>query len=69
MHRLTLHPSGITLRPNNARVLIRPFIPSDPARIVNILGRALSLSEEEVEEQLAAVSTEFDDRHQDLRSV
>ncbi len=69
MHRLTLRPSGITLRPNNARVLIRPFIPSDPARIVNILGRALSLSEEEVKEQLKFVTTEFNDRHQDLRAV
>ena len=69
MRRVTLRPTGITLRPNSARVLVRPFAPSDPARIVNILGRALSLSESETEEQLAAVTADFHDRHQDLRSV
>jgi predicted GH43/DUF377 family glycosyl hydrolase len=69
MRSLTLRPTGITLRPNSARVLIRPFIPSNPASIVNILGRALSLTEAETEEQLAAVTADFGDRHQDLRGV
>ncbi len=69
MRRLTLHPTGINLRPNSARVLVRPFIPGDPARIVNILGRALAMSEAETEEQLAAVASDFGDRHQNLRAV
>jgi predicted GH43/DUF377 family glycosyl hydrolase len=69
MRRLTLHPSGITLRPNSARVLVRPFIPSDPARIVNTIGRALALSETETETQLAAVLADFGDRHVNLRAV
>ncbi len=69
MRSLTLHPTGITLRPNSARVLIRPFIPSDPARIVNIIGRALSLSEAETETQLAEVLADFGHRHQDLRAI
>lgn len=69
MRRLTLHPSGIMLRPNSARVLIRPFIPSDPARIVNIIGRALALSETETETQLAAVLADFGDRHVNLPAV
>jgi hypothetical protein len=30
-----------------------------PARVVNIIGRALALSEAETEEQLAAVTAEF----------
>ncbi len=68
MRRLTLHPTGVTLRPNSARVLIRPFIPSDPARIVNILGRALALTEAEVEEQLVAVTEDFASRHLNLRT-
>jgi predicted GH43/DUF377 family glycosyl hydrolase len=68
MRRLTLHPTGLTLRPNSARVLIRPFIPSDPARIVNILGRALALTETEVEEQLIAVTEDFGSRHLNLRT-
>ncbi len=69
MRRLTIHPSGITLRPNSARVLVRPFIPSDPARIVHVIGRALALDETEVETQLAAVLADFGDRHVDLRGV
>ncbi len=66
MHHVTLQPTGVILRPNSSRVLIRPFIPSDPTRIVNVLGRALSLTEEETEEQLAAVTADFADRHQHL---
>jgi predicted GH43/DUF377 family glycosyl hydrolase len=69
MRRLTLHPTGITLRPNSARVLIRPFIPSDPTRIVNIIGRALALSESETEAQLASIRSEFGHRHQNLDAV
>ncbi len=69
MRRLTLHPTGIDLRPNSARVLVRPFIPSDPARIVNVIGRALAMSEAETEEQLAAVMLDFGERHQILRAV
>lgn len=69
MRRLTLHPSGITLRPNSARVLVRPFIPSDPSRIVHVIGRALALSEPEVETQLAAVLADFGERHVNLRGV
>jgi len=64
---MTIHPSGVIMRPNVARVLIRPFIPGDPARIVNIIGRALALSEAEIEEQLVAVTEEFGSRHLKLR--
>ncbi|MEP6669154.1 MAG: glycoside hydrolase family 130 protein [Chthoniobacter sp.] len=64
---MTIHPSGVTMRPNAARVLIRSFIPADPARIVNIIGRALALSEAEIEEQLVAVTEDFGSRHLNLR--
>ncbi len=69
MRRLTLHPTGINLRPNNARVLIRPFIPGDKACVVNIIGRALALSEAEVEEQLVAIREEFATRHLNLHTL
>ncbi|HET6409551.1 MAG TPA: glycoside hydrolase family 130 protein [Chthoniobacteraceae bacterium] len=68
MRRLNLLPSGIHLRPNDARVLIRPFIPGDPARVVNIIGRALALSEAEVEEQLVHVTEDFGSRHLNMRT-
>jgi predicted GH43/DUF377 family glycosyl hydrolase len=66
---LTIHPTGVTFRPNSARVLIRPFIPADPARVVNIIGRALALSEKEAEEQLEAVLADFAARHTAIRTV
>ena len=68
MRGLTIHPTGVTLRPNTGRVLIRPFIPGDTARIVNIIGRALALSESEIEEQLIAVTEDFGSRHLNLRT-
>ncbi len=69
MRSLNIQPTGITFRPDSARVLIRPFIPADPARIVNIIGRALALSEAETEEQLAAITADFGNRHMDIRAL
>lgn len=69
MRSLNIRPAGVILRPNSARVLIRPFIPSDPSRVVNILGRALSMSEAETEDQLAAVTEDFGNRHLDLQAI
>jgi predicted GH43/DUF377 family glycosyl hydrolase len=69
MRSLTRYPSGFTLRPNSARVLVRPFIPSDPSRIVNIIARALALSDAETEQELASVLADFADRHVDLLAV
>ena len=69
MRSLNIKPTGVIFRPNSARVLIRPFIPGDPARIVNIIGRALALSEAETEEQLAAVSADFTKRHLDIQAL
>ena len=69
MPHLHLQPTGITFRPDNSRVLIRPFIPGDPARIVNIIGRALALSEAETGEYLDAVTADFGSRHVDIRAL
>lgn len=56
----------IIFRPDSARVIIRPFVPSDPDLIRNIIDRALLLTEEEVEEQLEIVCAEFNNRHFDI---
>lgn len=69
MRSLNIRPSGVTFRPDNSRVLIRPFIPGDPARVVNIIARALALSESEAEEQLGAVSADFGSRHVNIRAL
>nr|WP_237170620.1 hypothetical protein [Paludisphaera borealis] len=55
--------TGIVLRPNNSRVVIRPFEPADDHRIERILGRLCALSEAEVNVLLDDVMQEFRDRH------
>ncbi|HEX4086267.1 MAG TPA: glycoside hydrolase family 130 protein [Chthoniobacteraceae bacterium] len=69
MRRLKITPSEVTFRPDSSRVLIRPFVPSDSARVVNIIGRALALSEAETAEQLADITAEFGDRHSDIQAT
>lgn len=59
--------TGIILRPNNSRVIIRPFDVASEQRIERIVGRICSLSEAEVEQQLVQVMHEFHDRHQRTR--
>lgn len=66
---LALHRHQIILQPESARVIIRPFIPASPQRLATIIGRALALTEEEVETELAAVHANFDSRHLDIEPV
>ncbi len=69
MHNIKIHHTGIYFRPNSSRVLIRPFVPADSNRIVHIIGRALSLSETETDEQVAAACEDFCARHVDIKSI
>ncbi len=66
---ITLRRHEVTLLPESARVIIRPFIPAELHRITTIIGRALALSEEEVGAQLSFVRQEFDTRHFDIESL
>lgn len=59
----------ITLQPDSARVIIRPFIPGSTRRQASIIGRALALSEEEVCAELHTLHTEFDGRHLDIEAA
>ena len=59
--------TGILLRPNNARVLYRPFEPTVSQRAMKIIGRVMELPDSTVEALLADVLSEFHGRHQRLR--
>jgi len=59
--------TGILIRPNNARVLYRPFEPTLSQRAMKIISRVMELSEGHVEALLADVLSEFHGRHQRLR--
>ncbi len=65
---LQVRRTGIVLKPNNLRVVIRPFEPASSQRVERILARVLALSEPEVDRLLARVMVEFHDRHQKIHS-
>lgn len=69
MSKIRLHRHELTLLPESNRVIIRPFIPASTQRITTVIGRALSLSEEEVIRELEGVKAEFESRHFDIDSV
>ncbi len=68
MNQIHLRLQEITLIPESARVILRPFVPASTHRITTIIGRALALSEEDTVRDLDAVLKDFDDRHVDIES-
>ncbi len=65
--RLNVRRTGIVLKPNNSRVVIRPFELTNEHRIERIIARIMSVSEQEVDFLLADVMREFHSRHQKTR--
>ncbi|MFH2114228.1 MAG: glycoside hydrolase family 130 protein [Spirochaetota bacterium] len=63
---MTLRRHDVALAPQNERVILRPFIPTDANRIEAIIARVLALSDEKVQSDLAAVIKEFSSRHLDI---
>jgi predicted GH43/DUF377 family glycosyl hydrolase len=54
------------LKPDQSRVLLRPFMPGDAQRADRIVGRVMSLPEEQVGPLLGEVCAEFSQRHQQI---
>jgi hypothetical protein len=54
------------LKPDQSRVLLRPFSPGDPPRVSRIIYRILSLPENLVGPLLDEVCAEFSQRHQQI---
>ena len=69
MSSIAMRRHEMTLVPESARVIIRPFIPSSAHRVTTIIGRALALSEDDVARDLEAMLKEFESRHFDLESL
>jgi predicted GH43/DUF377 family glycosyl hydrolase len=57
------------LKPDQSRVLLRPFSPGDPQRIGRIIARIMSLPEDRVGPLLNEVSAEFSQRHEQIREL
>ena len=64
----SIQRTDIHLEPNPARVVHRAFIPS-PERVIKVVGRIMTLSEEEVAEQHNCLEVTFDGRHGDLEAA
>jgi predicted GH43/DUF377 family glycosyl hydrolase len=59
--------TGIVLKPNNSRVVIRPFELTNEGRIERIIARVMSLTEPEVDAMVDDVMREFYNRHHKTR--
>src|SRR5664279_4648135 len=59
--------ADLILRPDASRVLFRPFR-QDSLRELKIVARVLSLSEEETQNRLAEVFSDFEERHQQAKA-
>ncbi|MFG0262988.1 MAG: glycoside hydrolase family 130 protein [Novipirellula sp. JB048] len=67
MNQVPIHRTQVVLRPDSRRVLFRPFEIGDTSRIARVVGRVTQLSDEEVDQQLDHVWSEFGQRHHRLR--
>jgi predicted GH43/DUF377 family glycosyl hydrolase len=67
MTPLAIHRTGLTLHPDPARVLVRPFNPTNEKRARKICARVLALAENEVSALLEQVEAEFGERHRQTR--
>src|SRR5438876_3506880 len=68
---MSIHVKRTTtiLKPDQSRVLLRPFAPGEPERMGRIIARIMSLPEDQVGLVLDEVSAEFSQRHQQIREL
>jgi predicted GH43/DUF377 family glycosyl hydrolase len=64
-----LKRTATILKPDQSRVLLRPFSPGGPERVAGIVARIMSLTEDRVGELVDEVSADFSQRHQHIRSL
>ena len=68
MH-IAVHRTAMVLKPDQTRVLLRPFRPGSPERIAAIITRVLAIPESEVEGLLHSICDEFSKRHEHIREI
>lgn len=66
---IRLTHTAIALKPDQSRVLLRPFTPGDSERMERIVARVLSLTESQVALLLDRVLGGFSRRHQNMSGV
>ena len=63
---IQLKRTSVILRPDQSRVLLRPFVPGDARRVRGIVARIMLLPDDQVGLLLDEVSAEFSKRHQQI---
>jgi len=66
---LQVRRSTTFLKPDQSRVLLRPFNPGDSGRAGRIIDRIMALPEDRVGKLLEEISAEFSQRHQRISSL
>src|SRR5271166_6028843 len=61
---LQVKRTSTILKPDQARVLLRPFSPGGPERIAGVIARIMAIPEDQVDSLLKEISAEFSQRHQ-----
>jgi predicted GH43/DUF377 family glycosyl hydrolase len=63
-----LKRTNTILKPDQSRVLLRPFSPGDPERVAKVISEIMAIPEERVGPLLEEVCTEFSLRHEKIRN-
>lgn len=66
---LNLIRHDLVLKPDQSRVLLRPFDPGDAGRVSRIVDRIMAIPEADVGLLLENVCTEFSQRHRQIRTM
>src|SRR4051794_8368598 len=66
---IDVNRTGPILKPNQSRVLLRPFNPGNSERVRGIIARIMALPEDWVGPLLSEVSAEFSERHEQIHNL
>jgi predicted GH43/DUF377 family glycosyl hydrolase len=69
MISLQVNRTATILRPDQSRVLLRPFVPGDWQRIRGIVARVMAIPDEQVAALLDGIAAEFSGRHHHIREI
>jgi predicted GH43/DUF377 family glycosyl hydrolase len=64
-----LKRTATILRPDQSRVLLRPFSPGGPERVARIVARITAFSEDRASRLVDKVTAEFSQRHRQIRNL
>jgi predicted GH43/DUF377 family glycosyl hydrolase len=66
---INVRRTSTVLRPDQSRILLRPFMPGDSQRVLRIGARIKSLADEEVGALIEEVTAAFSPRHANIRNL